>query len=150
MCITMHIVINVVRRIDVGWPWKADLWAFISVCFFFVVFNLSCIGSGYQSLISKNIVIFWYVSSVFSNTKKREVCIFMLLYFPILLFSKYHDSSEREQIVQKRSLCQLSMCLSSVPTSCISSPQRGHCKTCASFTVIENICKRRKMQMIVH
>ena len=73
-----------------------------------------------------------------------KVSNFSLLYFPILLLSKYHDSSEREDIVQKRSLCQLSMCLSSVPTSCISSPQRGHCKTCASSTVIKNLCKCQK------
>ena len=49
------------------------------------------------------------------------------------VFGKYHEEASKSQhIVQKPSLCQLSMCLSSVPTSRISSPHRGHCKICAS------------------
>ena len=46
-----------------------------------------------------------------------------------------------KHIVQKHSLCPLSMCISKVLTSCISSPHhKAHHKAC-HFTVIEDLCK---------
>ena len=66
------------------------------------------------------------------------------------VFGKYHEEASKSQhIVQKPSLCQLSMCLSSVPTSPISSPHRGHwhCKIC-DFTVIWDLwCKNLKCKI---